>query len=115
MTQAGLSGDALGLTKVAASDAAFSGGMAADGSNLNDPAVANWDPLFKTTSPIHGVIKVAGSDASVVNSKLIAIQAILKVGTVITDIPGQSLPMTVNSRIDGQVRPKEKGLNGHEQ
>ncbi|KAL9045577.1 MAG: hypothetical protein Q9214_001401 [Letrouitia sp. 1 TL-2023] len=120
--QAGLTAGALGLNQLTASDRgsdrgsdpAFAAGMAAE-DKLNDPPVARWDPLFKATTPVHGVIKVAGSDPDMVNSRLVLIQLILKLGTLITDIAGQSPPTSVSSRIDGQVRPKDKGLNGHEQ
>ena len=88
--------------------------------NLNDPPQTSWDPLFNTTTttsktPIHGVIKVAGSSLEIVNNKLTDIKNTLNYPTLIVDIAGNSLPTNDNSRVDGQVRPKSQGLNGHEQ
>lgn len=101
------------MGKVNISDPAFAGGMAKD-QNLNDPNSDEWDDLFKTPALIHGLLKVAGSSSDMVETKLNTIKTILA-GTV-ADIPAKSPPTTVNSRIDGQVRPKEPiKLNGHEQ
>lgn len=111
----GLTGGGLDLGNLTTSDPAFAAGMATDGpKNLNDPAPASWDPLFNTT-PIHGILKVAGSSPEIVNSKLDGIKSILGYPTIIADIAAQSLPTSANSRVDGQVRPKDQGLNGHEQ
>lgn len=87
--------------------------MKKDQGNLNDPLPDKWDDIFKTNIPIHGLLKVAGSSIEKVDEKLNAIKSVL--GSTIVDIPATSAPTTVQSRIDGQVRPKEKNLNGHEQ
>lgn len=106
---------ALNLDRLRKSDPAFAAGMATDGpKNLNDPPPGKWDPLFNT-DPIHGILKVAGSSPEIVNSKLDDIKSILGHPTVIADIAAQSLPTSMNSRLDGQVRPKDQGLKGHEQ
>jgi len=78
--------------------------MANDQTALNDPPVGSWDSLFKETT-IHGVLKVAGSDAGQVETKLQAILKVLQHGTVTLDVVGTP-PATVNSRIDGHTRPK---------
>ena len=89
-------------------------GMAIDGpKNLNDPLLDDWDPLFKQR--IHGLLKVAGSSPSMVEKKLDDIKSVLGHPTVIKDIAGQSPPTSVNSRVDGQVRPYENKMNGREQ
>lgn len=108
-----MTGDGLNLDKLTQSDPAFAGGMAKDQENLNDPASTSWDDLFKTPSLIHGILKVAGNSPEMVDTKLNAIKTIL--GSTIVDIPATSAPTTVKSRVDGQVRPKEQKLNGHEQ
>ena len=93
--------------------------MAKDKDRFNDPPATSWEPPFQQTipppktTPIHGVIKVAGSDPNIVNDKLVGIQVALQrntKGALIQDLPG-----VVGSRIDGQVRPKELSLNGREQ
>ena len=89
--------------------------MATDGpKSLNDPPPSKWDPLFNTV-PIHGLLKVAGSSQEVINSKLQDLKSILGHGSVIADIAARSLPSSMDSRLDGQVRPREQGLKGHEQ
>ena len=119
--------DVLRLDLIKNSDSAFFAGMADDRTNLNDPPATSWESPFKQTlpnpptpnsvpvdvSPIHGVIKVAGSDSDIVNRRLLAIQTILQrdnPGALIQDLPGID-----KSRIDGQVRPEDKNLNGREQ
>ena len=113
----------LSLDNLQNSDPAFFKGMAKDipkgkpkdGPNeLNDPPVAEWDPLFNT-DPIHGLLKVAGNSQEIVDSRLGEIKSILGHPSIIADIAGQSLPTSTNSRLDGHVRPKEQRLNGHEQ
>ena len=92
--------------------------MATDGQgNLNDPALSEWDTLFTSeTSPIHGILKIAGNSADTVISKLNEIKKILGHPCIIADIATQTPPSTsVNSRLDGQVRPESLGLKGHEQ
>ena len=93
--------------------------MADDKDALNDPPANDWEPPFQrktstpNTIPIHGVIKVAGSDPKIVNDKLLGIQIALQRGTkgaLIQDLPGSG-----KSKIDGQVRPEAKKLNGREQ
>ena len=117
--QDGLGGTGLELAKLEESDPAFYLGMAKDGpDSLNDPIVKNWDPLFQHTSSdtMHGLLKVAGSDPAIINAKLHSIKTDLGYSSgIIGEIAGQSLPTTKNSRVDGQVRPKEKKLNGREQ
>lgn len=89
--------------------------MAQDGpDHLFDPPAADWDPLFNTT-PIHGILKIAAESQESVDSKMDDIKRILGHPNVIADIPASSLPTAQNSRLDGQVRPKEEGLKGHEQ
>ena len=106
--QTGLTGNSLELKNLKLSDPAFDLGMAVDGPrNLNDPPPSKWDPLFNKV-PIHGLLKVAGSCPEEVESKLNAIKSVLGHPTVIKDIAGQSPPTTVNSRLDGQVRPLKK-------
>ncbi|ERF74220.1 hypothetical protein EPUS_03410 [Endocarpon pusillum Z07020] len=112
--QTGLTGRGLDLDNLTTSDPAFAAGMARDGpENLNDPAPTSWDPLFNA-SPIHGILKVAGHCQEIVNSKLDEIKKILGYPNIIADIAAQSLPTSANSRVDGQVRPKDQGLNGRE-
>ena len=90
-------------------------GMAIDGpKNLNDPPQSKWDDLFKVAT-IHGLLKVAGNSAAIIESKLNDIKSVLGHSTVIKDIAGLSPPTRVNSRLDGQVRPRKDGKNGHEQ
>jgi hypothetical protein len=90
--------------------------MAADQTFLKDPPIGDWDKLFKSEStPIHGMLKVAGSDKDQVEIKLQAILKVLQHGTVTLDVAETSPPMTEKSRINGNVRPKERGLNGKEQ
>ena len=90
-------------------------GMGVDGpKNLNDPPHSDWDPLF-TVAPIHGLLKVAGNSLEIVESKLNDIKSVLGHPTIIKDIAGQSPPTSVNSRIDGHVRPREDHMNGREQ
>jgi hypothetical protein len=86
--------------------------MKKDGPNLNDSEWKDWDPLFQSQS-IHGLLKVAGSSADQVKTKLERIKGLLGHPTVIADIEAQSPPASVNSRVDGQVR--EKGFKGKEQ
>ena len=113
------SDESLELDILEDSDPAFFGGMAAD--NLNDPRSNDprIDPLFKDTSVIHGIIKIAANSSdlaksqTLVNSQLDAIKKILGHPTIIADIPARSLPSTANSRVDGQVRPAP--VRGHEQ
>ena len=111
----------MGLNGLAQSDPAFAAGLAKDGpANLNDPAPANWDPLFRPAegaqrTRIDGMLKVAGDSRDSVNTKLDDIKNILGFPTIIHDIAAQSLPTTTNSRVNGVVRPKAQGLNGHEQ
>ena len=89
-------------------------GMATDGpKNLNDPPVSDWDPLFKHR--IHGLLKVAGSSPSMVKQKLDDIKNVLGYPTVIQDVAGQSPPTSVDSIVDGQVRPYKEKMNGREQ
>ena len=103
------------MDSVKKSDPAFAAGMAVDGpKNLNDPPLAKWDPLFNT-DPVHGILKVAGNSPEIVNSKLDDIKSILGHPTIIADIAAQSPPTTTNSRLDGQVRPRDQDLKGHEQ
>ena len=88
--------------------------MASDGPEfLNDPPHDDWDPLFKQR--IHGLLKVAGSSHSMIEKKLDDIKSVLGHPTVIKDIAGQSPPTSVDSRVDGQVRPYKSKMNGHEQ
>lgn len=90
-------------------------GMAMDGpNNLNDPPSSTWDPLFNIAT-IHGLLKVAGSSRDMIERKLNDIKSILGHPTVIKDIPGQSPPTNVNSRLDGHVRPWVQHKNGLEQ
>jgi hypothetical protein len=110
-----LGGDSLGLSKLKLSDPDFFDGMAKASKDLADPPKEQWDPLFNSTTPIHGVLKVAGGSPEMVDSKLNDIKSILGHPTLIVDIAGRSLPTTANSRVDGHVRPKDQGLNGHEQ
>ncbi|CAO2652321.1 Nn.00g006040.m01.CDS01 [Neocucurbitaria sp. VM-36] len=96
-------------------DPAFHAGMAAksETDSLSDPDFTQWDPLFKSKStPIHGLLKIAGSDADEVNKKLQAILKVLQHGTVTLDVKGISPPNTVESRIDGAVKPKGFNLDG---
>ena len=104
----------LGLANLKLSDPAFDIGMAVDGPrNLNDPRHSTWDPLFKN-APIHGILKVAGNSLEEVERKLNEIKDVLGHSAgVIKDIAGQSPPTTVDSRVDGHVRPWD--LKGHEQ
>jgi hypothetical protein len=103
------------LRDIKKSDPAFAAGMATDGpKNLNDPLPASWDPLFNT-GLIHGILKVAGSSPEMVNSKLDRIKGILGHPIIIADIAAQSPSTSANSRVDGQVRPKDQGLKGREQ
>ena len=89
--------------------------MAKDGEkNLNDPPKDKWDPLFKS-NPIHGILKVAGESPETIQKKLDEVKGILGYPHVIADIPAQSPPANVDSRLDGRLRPREKGLQGHEQ
>ncbi|KAI9775231.1 MAG: hypothetical protein M1839_001349 [Geoglossum umbratile] len=106
--QKGLPNNKLQLDIVKNSDPAFAGGMKKDGTNLNDPEPKEWHPLFRSES-IHGLLKVAGSSADQVETKLNRIKGLLGHPTVIADIEAQSLPASVNSRVDGQVREKFKG------
>ncbi|EXJ62099.1 hypothetical protein A1O7_02532 [Cladophialophora yegresii CBS 114405] len=111
--QAGLGGDDLKLAKIKISDPAFFLGMKQeDPSKMHDPPLEEWHPLFG--QDIHGLLKIAGSDPAIINTKLHNIKAILGHGTVINDIVYSSEPTTENSRVDGQVRPKDKQLNGRE-
>ena len=110
-----MTGHSLSLNNLKLSDPAFDMGMAIDGPrNLNDPPHSTWDPLFNI-APIHGLLKVAGNCTDIIESKLNDIKSILGHPTVIKDIAGQSPPTSVDSRLDGQVRPWEQRMNGHEQ
>ena len=110
-----MTGQSLGLNNLKLSDPAFDNGMAFDGPrNLNDPPHSKWDPLF-TKSPIHGLLKVAGNSPVMVETKLKEIKSILGYPNNIKDIAGHSPPTIENSRLDGQVRPLDQHLNGHEQ
>jgi hypothetical protein len=102
----------LELKKLEALDTAFFSGMAKDQPNLADPLSTDWHDLFQKDK-IHGVLKVAANNRDSVNSLLAKIKGIL--GNTVTDVPGKSAPTIAISRVDGQVRSKEKGLNGHEQ
>ena len=91
-------------------------GMAKNQGTLNDPDPTKWDPPFDfdgKSGRIHGLLKVAGDSTDSVDKKLNAIK--LDLGDTIKDVASPSSPTLISSRIDGQVRPKEKGLNGHEQ
>ena len=89
-------------------------GMAVDGpKSLNDPPLSDWDPLFKHR--IHGLLKVAGSSPSMIEKKLEGIKSVLGHPTIIKDIAGQSPPTSLNSRVDGKVRPYKHQMNGREQ
>ena len=89
--------------------------MALDGpKNLNDPLPTHWDDLFNG-DPIHGLLKVAGSNPSVIESKLNDIKSVLGHPIVINDIDGESAPTSVKSRVDGHVRPWKTKMNGREQ
>jgi hypothetical protein len=83
-------------------DPAFFEGMGED-KGLNDPAVGIWDSLFQ--KKIHGLVKIGGSSQAKVEKHLKDIQTVLKHGTAIHDVPGQSLPNPANSRVDGWTRP----------
>ncbi|KAI9656915.1 MAG: hypothetical protein M1831_004463 [Alyxoria varia] len=112
--QVGLTGNGLGLNNLQFSDPAFDVGMATDGpKNLNDPHHSTWDPLFNK-APIHGLLKVAGHSSDIVESKLSDIKSVLGHPIIIKDIAGQSPPTSVDSRLDGQVRPWETRMNGFE-
>ena len=88
-------------------------GMGDDGpDNLNDPPVDSWDPLFNTTT-IHGLLKVAGSDSTIINDKLEHLKRALGHPQVITDIEGNSPPTLTKSKLEGNTRPGEQ--RGHEQ
>ena len=88
-------------------------GMGDDGpENLNDPPVDSWDPLFNTTT-IHGLLKVAGSDSTIINDNLENLKSILGHPQVITDIEGNSPPSLTNSKLEGSTRRAEH--HGHEQ
>ncbi|KAK4696204.1 hypothetical protein P7C71_g1673, partial [Lecanoromycetidae sp. Uapishka_2] len=114
LDKVGLTDRNLGLNELINSDPTFDMGMGIDGpKNLNDPPQSTWDPLFKS-SPIHGLLKVAGSSPEMVESKLNEIKSVLGHPTIIKDIAGQSPPNVVNSRVDGRVRPWKLRLNGHE-
>ena len=89
--------------------------MAKDKDALADPPKDKWDLLFNSTTPIHGAHKVAGVNSKMVDSRLNDIKSILGHPTLIINIAGQSLPATTNSRVDGHMRPKDQGLNGHKQ
>jgi hypothetical protein len=93
--------------------------MTNDSNKLQDN-LDQLDPLFQTgkTTPIHGVLKVAGSDEKQVDDKLEAILKELQYDKkVIVDIVnGTSEPASTSkkpfiSRIDGKTRDK----NGKEQ
>jgi hypothetical protein len=107
------------LDTIEQSDPAFYGGMAKGRKKLADIEDSKWDPLFRPgkTTPIHGMLKVAGSDEKMVDKKLEAILNHLHHGEVIVDIKdGVSEPVSTStknfkSRIDGSTRPK----NGREQ
>ena len=97
------------------SDPAFDKGMRFDGpENLNDPPYTSWDPVFRS-APIHGLLKVSGSNLDIVESKLNELKSVLGHSTVIKDIAGQSPQTSVKSRLDGQVRPLKDRKNGFEQ
>ena len=105
----------LNLTSLKLSDPAFDMGMTVDGPrNLNDPDVDEWHHLF-SKHRIHGLLKVAGSCADEVEKKLNEIKSVLGHSTVIKDIAAQSAPTSVNSRVDGQLRPYALKRHGHEQ
>ena len=88
-------------------------GMSNDGpTNLNDPEVEQWDPLFRA-NPIHGLLKVAGSDSKIINDKLEHLKRILGHPQVITDIEGTSPPSLTKSKLEGNTRPGKQ--HGHEQ
>jgi hypothetical protein len=96
-------------------DPAFANGMVVD-DNLLDPPEKDWDSLFQTennTKPIHGVLKVAGCSAGVVDDYLDKILDILKGHEEKT---GESEPApkikTHRSRVEGWTR---RGQNGKEQ
>ncbi|EXJ76570.1 uncharacterized protein A1O5_01078 [Cladophialophora psammophila CBS 110553] len=57
----------------------------------------NWGPMFKST--IDGVLKVAGSDAKQVKTKLQAMLKALQHSTVIINVASPS-------RLDGHTKPK---------
>lgn len=81
--------------------------------NLNDPPTDNWDPLFTTTT-IHGLLKIAGSDSKVINDKLDHLKRILgQPQKIITDIEGNSPPTLYPSKLEGSTRPG--GQRGREQ
>lgn len=74
----------------------------ANDKELRDPEQKDWDPLFRT-GQIDGILKIAGNPPKLINERLEQIKKVLE---FITDIPGNSLPTTDPSRVDGQARPK---------
>ena len=88
-------------------------GMREDGpNNLNDPPLEKWDPLFNS-APIHGLLKIAGSNEKIINDELEHIKRILGHPRVIRDIDGNSAPTAIKSKVEGSTRPGK--LHGHEQ
>jgi hypothetical protein len=78
---------------------------------LMDPPEKDWDTLFFTDqykSPIHGVLKVAGSSATTVDEHLGKILHCLKGHE---EKSGNSLPTptTKPSRVEGWTRPNHHG------
>ncbi len=102
----------MNLNDIFETDPAFANGMIRD-DKLLDPPEKDWDSLFQTENnnkPIHGVLKVAGCSASVVDERL---DKILHVLQGHEEKSGDSEPApkikTHRSRVEGWTRPNHNG------